>query len=674
MTTVEAGTVARAAGEDRLWWTTHGWVIDAAVGLVTLVIALVFLSEPLPVDPMIYMDTAMDPAGSVVDHRGSRLGVVIPTWLVGLVFDHSEVTFYALPILTFVLLAVAISNLGRAMFGWWVGPLAALLTVCSPFVFIHATQLLPDIPATAVSTASLAVLYHATRRHPDKRTVLLVVAGALFGIAFLMRETAVLFLPGLIAVALLWGARWRGVAMLLAGSLVGPLLDFIGNTVLWGDPLTRVSLIFMRSSSGREISEEAAEAAFLAQSNVFKSLSLLSEALWDSSIGRAVAIGVVAYLVVICLPGFRNRDNWALPAWVLSTWVIFAAVATMRPESGTPVLRLNQVRYWTPFAPALVLMAVGWIQLVTSRLVSPLARRLPAVIASLLAGVLVFVAISDSLMAYPDHFSRFGGDAYLQLRDEFREMPVGSRVNVPDGVDTLVQIYANDIVGRPINDIEVLVANEVPVDPSGWYLFHPRGIRPLAPSGETLPWPTQDHEVAAAHEALRWVLHAPRAASEGEKETVLELATPESEVGWQGRRIIPGGTWDPPAPFSGELDLDGDQDLVIYDDSAALGVAGPDAVAVEAGALVSLVVEVAVEEGAVDGICQFISLENPDEYVNLEATSMVYRSPYSGTREWLCWAPDDLTGPMTVRPMIAFRTPAVGEVGGASVVAHHVVD
>jgi 4-amino-4-deoxy-L-arabinose transferase-like glycosyltransferase len=396
-----------------------------------------------------------------------------------LVFGHSEITYYAVPVLTVVLLAVAISNLGRAMFGWWVGPVAALLTVSSNFVFVHATQLLPDIPATAVLTACLAVLYHATRRQPERRTALLVLAGAVFGVAFLMRETVVLFLPGLIAAALLWGARWRGVAMLLAGSLVGPVLDLIGNAVLWGDPLARVNLVFLRTATEGHISVEAAEAAFAEQSNVVKSFSMLPQALWESTLGRAIAVGVVAYLVVICLPKFRNRANWGLPAWVMSAWVVYALVATIRPESGTPVLRLNQIRYWTPFAPALVLMAVGWIHLVTSRLVSQSARRASVVAASLLAGVLVIAAISSSLTMFPNHFIRFGGDAYLQLRDEFRAMPEGARLNVPNGVDTMIQIYANDSVGRPINDIEVLVANEGQADPSGWFLFgFPRHTNP----------------------------------------------------------------------------------------------------------------------------------------------------------------------------------------------------
>lgn len=673
MVTVESEAVTRGSEPRLRWWETRGWLLDAAVGLITLVIALTFLSEPLRADPMAYMEAAMDPGGTEVDHRGSRLGVVIPTWLVGLVFGHSEVTYYAVPVLTVVLLAVAISNLGRAIFGWWVGPLAALLTVCSPFVFIHATQLLPDIPATALSTASLAVLYHATRRRPDRRTGLLVVAGVLFGIAFLTRETVVLFLPGLVAVALFWGARWRDVSMLLVGSLAGPVLDFIGNAVIWGDPLARVKLVFLRSASSPEISEEAAEIAFEQQSNVFKSFWVLVETLWESPLGRAIVIGVVAYLVVICLPRYRDRENWGLPAWVLSTWVIFAMVATIRPEAGTPVLRLNQSRYWAPFVPALSLMAVGWIHMITSRLGSPLARRLPALAGALLACVLVAAAISSALTTYPNHFTRFGGDAYLQLRDEFRAMPEGSRVNVADGVDTMIQIYANDSWGRPINGIELVSASEGPVDPSGWYIFDPRGIRPLDSSGQTLPWPPPDHQVAAAHPALRWVLFTPDGSTEFEKETVLEVATPGSQLGWQGRLIIPGGIWDPPEPFSGKVELEGAQDLVIYDDSAALGVAGPDAAEIHAGALVSVVVDLAVEEGDVDALCQFISLQT-GEFMNNEATSMTFPGPYSGTREWLCWAPDDLPGPMTVRPMIAFRTPAEAEVGGASVVAYQTLD
>jgi hypothetical protein len=81
-----------------------------------------------------------------------------------------------------------------------------------------------------------------------------------------------------------------------------------------------------------------------------------------------------------------------------------------------------------------------------------------------------------------------------------------------------------------------------------------------------------------------------------------------------------------------------------------------------------------VRAGDVDSICQFISIENPDERVNVEAVSMVYTAPFAGSSEWLCRAPDELTGPITVRPMIAFRSPASADVGGARVLATQPVD
>lgn len=670
MTLVGDEVLSQETGMSRPWWETRGWVLDAIVGLISAVLFLVFISEPQPVDPMIYLDTALDPDGAVVEHRSSRLGVVFPTWLVAQVFGHSEVTFYALPFVMCVVLAVATSNLGRAMFKWWVGPVAALLTVTSPFIFLYSAQLLPDIPATALSVASLAILFHATRRLPEQRSVLMVMAGVVFGLAFLMRETAVLFLPGLVAVALLWGTRWRGVLLVLAGALTGPILDLIGSAVIWGDPLARVDSVFRRTATSGHLPPEASEAAFAAQSNIFKTFSLLPELLWKSTHGRVILIGAALYLVTICLPRWRQRWLWGLPLWVLSAWVIFATVATIQPASGTPVLRLILDRYWAPFVPAIALMAVGWVALVTASLKSSAVRRTLALVGGV-AGVLVVVSgISYTVDSRPSWFMRFGADGYWQLRETFRDLPAGTTLYWPTDSATLVGIYLHDPLGRPINDIAARGRESEDPDPGGFYIFHRApGTTPETSDQVAMQWPPGDYELIEADDGLRWVVYAPQSEN-WDRDVLMDVGGHDAALGWQGRFIV-DESWQAEMPFHGEVDLPEDTDMVVYDDSAAYASLGSDAAVFPQDSLVEVAFELDIVSGLTGVDCQFFPFDAAQERITVRAVAMNYATPISGAISWLCRTPDEIEGPFSVRPVLIVRGPAEMTVGEATVSAHY---
>jgi hypothetical protein len=103
--------------------------------------------------------------------------------------------------------------LGRLLYGWRTGLLAALLLALMPYHIVVTRQVLLDGPMTFFATLTLALL---TRYGLSQRPVWLYAAGAAMGLTFLSKETSIVLLGAVYAFLALTpelGVRLRDLAV-----------------------------------------------------------------------------------------------------------------------------------------------------------------------------------------------------------------------------------------------------------------------------------------------------------------------------------------------------------------------------------------------------------------------------------------------------------------------------
>lgn len=646
----------------RLTWT------DVFSGLGVAILFIVFLGEPQPVDPMIYLEGATSIGSVPAEHRSTRLGVILPTWAASQVFGYSELTFYFLPVLSGFLLGASLSYTGRQLYGRWVGLGAAALAATSPFILPFGSQLLPDVPSTAALVAALGLGLAAQKTDGTRRVTLLVGAGVATGLAYLFRETAVLFYPALIGALAVAGLRLRGLLVLFGTALYAPIVDVLAGVAVWGDPIARIRSVVERSATPPEITIEAAARAFSAQENPIETMALLLELSSRSAIGLILLALTAAYVIHAA----ADRDSgrrllWVLPAWTLLGWLAYGIIGSIQPESGRPVLRLILGRYWAPFVPALALMAVAWVDRAGRSRWSILRRYSPYV---LLLSVVVVASLGaiHNLDRFRSWFINFGSDSYQELREEISDIPAGATVRIPDRIDPVLRLYFNDPFGRRVADLDVRSDSPPPGEGlDDWFLFHAEGEIPEAPTDQRRSWPRAS-AVAASRVAgsLRWVLFAPQSAVLEQEREVVEHDGSGSD-GWR-MRVIEDSVWSGEMPVPSLMRLEDDVDAVLYDSSAFYGKPPVEGEVVRSGELT----EVRIGVDAVDGIfsvdCQYFPLAEPQERVSRRAVTMRHPSPFWGDVVGLCVTPTEHQSYL-FRPVLIARGPALFRMEGSLVTA-----
>jgi hypothetical protein len=328
------------------------------------------LSVPQPVDHSRYMDAARSfpsrPHDPIFDHQYLRIGLTGPTALAMKVFGYSEVTYHAFPVAAALLLFASVYAIGCMMFGRLVGALSAAVLGCVGLVIVAGTELLPDLPATALFTAAVALTVGIREGLLAHRRVWLTVAGVLLGWSYLTREFIVFVWP-LVAV-LLWRrvARWEWLWAFAPVLLTGAG-EMALNARLYGDPLAR-----LHASSGLGNLPSRPEVAA-----TFHDLPLWVY-LWrlPQQLGRvAEGPGLLLLLALTLAAGLavavrrlggavttQERHAGVFALWTLLLWVPLTLLGGVL-NPAHPKLRLQLLRYWYPVFPAFVLggMAALWL-------------------------------------------------------------------------------------------------------------------------------------------------------------------------------------------------------------------------------------------------------------------------------------------------------------------------
>lgn len=194
------------------------WIVGAAIGTVAIAIRVWQVgSIGLNSDEAVYSGQAASIAGD------PELGQYFPIFRAHPLLFHSLVSvFYRvfgvddlIPRLVGVAFGVAtvylVYRLGKLLFGTQVGIVAALFLAVVPYHVLVTRQALLDGPMMFFATLSLYLLARYALR---PRTSSMVAIGAALGLAFLAKETAILFVPAAYAFFALTPAirvSWRRV-------------------------------------------------------------------------------------------------------------------------------------------------------------------------------------------------------------------------------------------------------------------------------------------------------------------------------------------------------------------------------------------------------------------------------------------------------------------------------
>lgn len=207
------------------------------------VLLLLNLSVPQPTDHSHYMDAAKTfphrPKNPIADHQYLRIGLTAPTALVMRFFGYSEVTYHAVPVAAALLLFVSVYAIGRMMFGRLVGALSAAVLGCVGLIVVAGTELLPDLPATALFTTAVAIAVAIRQRLLVRgRRFWLVVIGLLLAWSYLVREFIPFVWP--VVAVLLWRriGRWEW-PWALVPMAVAEAGEIAFDAHEYGDPLAR---------------------------------------------------------------------------------------------------------------------------------------------------------------------------------------------------------------------------------------------------------------------------------------------------------------------------------------------------------------------------------------------------------------------------------------------------
>lgn len=414
-----------AAGPEPVRRASRPVVLGIVLTAAYAVLLLMNLSVPQPVDHSRYMDAARSfpsrPHDPIFDHQYLRIGLIAPTSLVMKVFGYSEVTYHAFPIAAALLLFASVYALGVLLFGRTVGAVAAVVLGCVGPVLVAGTELLPDLPATALFTAAVALAVAIRRGALADRWHWQVAIGVLLGWSYLTREFIVFVWP-LVAVLL-----WRRWLWLVPVVLTG-LGELLVNARLYGDPLMRLHAgaglgdlpsrpevaktfhdlplwvyLWRLPQQLAHLPEGVALLVLLAltlAAGAF-ALGIGGRSLWRRR-GEVVTDAVALWRREVTVAPGTLRGPAMCAGWIALLWVPLTLLGgVLNPDH--PKLRLQLLRYWYPVFPAFVLGGVAVLWLVSRGRVRPYAP---------LAALVAVVLAAHSWLGSP----RVSSDALPQFR------------------------------------------------------------------------------------------------------------------------------------------------------------------------------------------------------------------------------------------------------------------
>jgi hypothetical protein len=365
------------------------YVIGGAVLGLYLIVQLLLLEGPRPLDSAKYFDTAVDFPNVPIDLWTLRIGLIAPIRIAVLVFGPSEAALYAVPIAAGLLLTAAVYGTMLLLFrDRALAAAAALVTVLNPSYLYYSSHIYPDALAAAAFTAGFFFLVlAAVRAESGARgwipALAVVCAGVLFGWTYLIREFSPFLLPTVAVAVVLLRYSVRRVVLLAGVALLTAGLQLVYGLVRYGDPFIHAHRLLNRRESGFGRGGGMDRRMERIQShldNVVDTMIVFPRLVLTWRTGWLFLLLIVVFVIALAL--VRDRRFWIFAAWGLSFWAIMTLIGLGELPSGRWILNVTNVRYWYPFFPGLVMGALGGMWLLLQRWLPTLrgVRLAPAVV------------------------------------------------------------------------------------------------------------------------------------------------------------------------------------------------------------------------------------------------------------------------------------------------------
>lgn len=480
------------------------------ISVIYLIVQAQFIVPPPMDDQLNYFSTAADLPPDNPKHQESRIGLLIPVALLINIFGYSEIAYYLIPFGSALILILGTYIIGRTVFDRWVAAFASLLIVVNPYFLWHSSHLLPDIPATAALTLGLGLLMYAsatrtptdstpedlydTDRHgkPSTRTVpeaFFLVSGILFGIAYLIREFTPVLFGVAVAVLLINRQPWRRWALVGTGAFAAFSIELVWNWVLYGNPVNRLLIAAGHGGSGTSRFDQELLAV---AGDFWEGLLEFNGGIYWIILAAALAVIPLCLKFVI-----RERigNGWVLYVWVVGVWLFMVgigALPSLIAGEQYVILRTHKMRYWFPIMPALTVGGLGYIGSLF-----PTKPRPSRVLRVLLLSALVVAPAWMGLAALRSfHIFTTNGATHYEKTQELlaKRGAAWERIWALDdawrATTRALPMYTKSFWGdtywdgeiQPINDGGDFTAKQK-LD-AGLYVFHPRAIGSVLPSGD----------------------------------------------------------------------------------------------------------------------------------------------------------------------------------------------
>ena len=644
------------------------WALDVGVGCFVVCAFVIFITAPLKGDPMVYLSAAQDPFGSELNHWTARLLVLLPTSVVSLVFGFSEVTLYVIPLLFVFILGTATSALGRLIFRPSVGAGAALVAASGPIILPYGTQLLPDVGAAALITASLVFLYRASENRGATSHHSAVLAGLLFGCAYLIRETSLIFAPAFLVSAWILNVRDKRLLLMMLGALVAPAVEIPAGWILWGEPFPRVVAALGHGGPVEEVAPRHINSVE-AQMTYLDSLGIFVGHLWRSLYGQVILIGSAAFAVIAALT--RNRRYVALAAWIVLAWASFAAAGTVG-LTGRLIIRLLLDRYWAFMMPALAVAALGTVALALEQVVRRYGHKSSLrALAALLAVGLIMLGGAASFDARGGWFMRFGNHGYEQLRSTLASMPSGAKLYVAGEFEDLTRLQTVGAFGQQTADIQIVSAGEDPeflLIPETDLTSDSIDLRTdsSTPGGFKVPISDAYRLFAAEEMEPEWVLLTSLDDQASQAQALLEIGV--NGVEWRGRKVAEGIWHDAVGLDDKSVSIASNERLIGFESTARYGQPNSSS-PVNPGALIEFRAPLIAVDGTIHVVCQFHDTSGSETRRDVRALSVLQGDHSGGQLTAFCRVPLG-HGDQVMRPVLVVTGPAALQIGGGRLLVH----
>ena len=428
--------------------------------LFATIIQLILLTPPYLSDQMEYYFTAtkFPHLQSPPNHWGMRIGLILPVAVFYRIFGHAEITYYAIPLLSILILVVGVYFLGSGIANRQVGLISALWISLAPVFLFQSLQLLPDIPATACIVAGFALIasiekicgYREKEANQRSRNLLYLLVGLIFGYAYLIKEYFLIFIA-LIPIAF-WAFEisFRKLIPVAAGVLLIFFTEAIFNIIFYNDALARLSTVNPRETVGH------------IERHLKDILMYLPNFLKMKGGEGTLVLSIIALIHFISQSFKRNRKIIFLFAWVILIFFFFTGLGLLPvifSWKNSVLLRPHILRYWALILPPFVIGGVSALEALFKWIINKtkVKQEFQRTIVnfSMLAIALIAGARGFSVVFTDYDLVRNGQDHYQELREYLKKTSSPEEViwinrNNFIAYDRILPIYAHDFFGRKI--------------------------------------------------------------------------------------------------------------------------------------------------------------------------------------------------------------------------------